>query len=58
MNQLFQDISDKEKIAIIVVGYNRLSSLKRLLGSLLRADYPDKDVPLIISLDNCGNSIV
>lgn len=47
---------EKDKIAIVVVGYNRLNSMKRLLGSLLHADYPDNNVPLIISLDNCGNS--
>ncbi len=46
---------NKEKIAIVVIGYNRLLSIKRLLGSLLNADYPSKDIPLVISIDCSGN---
>ena len=45
----------KDKIAICVVGYNRLSSLKRLLSSLQMARYDIKDVPLIISIDCSGD---
>ena len=36
--------------AIVVVTYNRPDSLKRLLGSLSKARYPD-GVPLVISID-------
>ena len=46
---------NKRKIAIVVVGYNRLSSIKRLLQSLLDAKYPNKDIPLVISIDCSGD---
>lgn len=46
---------NKDKIAIIVVGYNRIKPIKRLLKSLLDADYPNNDVPLVISIDCSGN---
>ena len=46
----------KEKIAIIAVGYNRLKSLSRLLNSLLNAVYPIIDVPLVISIDASGDT--
>jgi hypothetical protein len=45
----------EDKVAIVVVGYNRINSMNRLLDSLLHADYQNYDVPLIISLDNCGS---
>lgn len=42
--------------AIVVVGYNRPKSLKRLLSSLKAANYPpDTDIPLVISLDYCND---
>lgn len=44
-----------EDIAIVVIGYNRLDGLKRLLESLERADYPRSDIPLVISIDASGN---
>ncbi len=47
-------IPDKETLAIVVVGYNRLKSIRRLLSSLLRAQYPDSDIPLVISIDCSG----
>lgn len=41
-----------KKIAIVVVGYNRYESIKRLLDSLTDANYPHGlEIPLIISLD-------
>ena len=40
---------------IVVIGYNRPKSLSRLLGSLLKAHYPEGNVRLVISLDNSGN---
>ncbi len=46
---------DCDKIAIIVVGYNRLDSLARLLDSLVHAYYPEHSVPLLISIDCSGN---
>lgn len=47
---------NRNRIAIVVVGYNRLKSIKRLLTSLSRAKYPeDVDVPLVISID-CSNN--
>lgn len=49
---------NKDKIAIVAVGYNRVESLKRLLGSLLNAQYPNKDVPLYISIDASGDETV
>jgi len=47
-------LENKEKIAIIVVGYNRIKSIKRLLGSLVKANYSTKDIPLVISIDCSG----
>jgi len=38
-----------------VVGYNRLKSIKRLLGSMVKAKYPSTDVPLVISIDCSEN---
>ena len=46
---------DKNKVAIVVVGYNRIVPIKRLLQSLLSADYEGLDVPLVISIDCSGN---
>lgn len=37
--------------AIVVVGYNRPDSLRRLLLSIAEADYNRQDIPLIISID-------
>lgn len=41
-------------IGVIVVGYNRVKSIDRLLRRLNACDYPHSQVPLVISLDNCG----
>ena len=41
-------------IGIIVVGYNRVGSIERLLKRLEVCDYPAAPVPLVVSLDNCG----
>lgn len=50
------DIKNKDLFAIVSVGYNRLKSQKRLLASLLRADYSGyADVPLVISIDCSGD---
>lgn len=52
------EISDKSnlnRIAIVVIGYNRLNTTSKLLDSLNNAEYNTKDVPLIISIDKSGN---
>lgn len=41
------------RYGIVVVGFNRVDSLERILGSLNKAYY-DENVDLIISLDNSG----
>ena len=47
---------NKERYAIISVGYNRLNSQKRLLDSVRRADYSKyENVPLVISIDCSGD---
>ena len=46
-----------DKVAIVVVTYDRLSCLKRLLRSLLKAEYDGKEVPLIVSVDKSGNDL-
>lgn len=51
----YSDNNNLNLIPIIVVGYNRLHSIKRLLNSLLNADYKGRIVPLIISID-CSNN--
>ena len=43
------------KPAIIVVGYNRPNSLKRILNSINKAHYKTEDITLIISLDKANN---
>ena len=48
-----------ERIAIVVVAYNRVGSLMRLLDSLTGAYYPEGvDVPLIISVDKSDSPAV
>lgn len=44
-------------LAICVIGFNRIFSLKRLLGSLNNAFY-DTNVPLIISIDKSDTDVV
>lgn len=44
----------KKDIAIVVVGYNRIESMARLLDSLLRAKF-QHSVPLFISIDCSGD---
>lgn len=46
---------NQEKIAVVVVGYNRIIPIKRLLNSLVTAEYPSEDIPLVISIDCSGN---
>lgn len=47
--------TEKIKPAIVAVGYNRPDSLKRLLESVEKADYPSDDIELIVSIDCSAN---
>ena len=49
------DNINRSKTAVVVVGYNRLASLRRLLSSLETAVYPSSDIPLVISVDASGD---
>ena len=43
------------KYCIVAVGYNRAESMRRLIDSVLRADYGTETVDLIISIDKSDN---
>ena len=45
---------DKNNIALVVVGYNRLREIQRLLESLQNAHYDTDNGPLVISIDASG----
>lgn len=45
-------------IAIVVVTYNRVDSLSRLMDSLERASYGNDRIPLIISVDKSKTNVV
>lgn len=47
-----------EKYCIVVIGYNRVRSIQRLLESLLHVEFFGDKVDLKISLDHCGNDVV
>ncbi len=49
---------NKEKLAIVVVGYNKVDGLERLLSALNNSYYESQDIPLIISIDASGNEKV
>lgn len=56
MNKDLKDLSNKanlNKIAVVVIGFNRVDCLKWLTDSLSKATY-DTDVPLIFSIDCSG----
>ena len=55
LDNLIIDPVYRGTIAIVVVGYNRRDSMKRLLASLLKAIYPNQRIPLVISIDCSGN---
>ena len=46
------------KIAIVVIGYNRLNAISRLLDSISNAYYEHNDIPLIISIDKSETNSV
>lgn len=56
LRHLKEDSTNKSKIGIVCVGYNRIKSMKRLLGSLLLSRYPSNDIPLVISIDCSGDT--
>lgn len=43
---------------IVVIAYNRPKSLKQLLDSIATANYPAKEISLVISIDGEGNEAV
>ncbi len=45
-------------IAIVVIAYNRLASIQRLIKSLLAAEYFGDSIDLIISIDNSGSATI
>lgn len=44
--------------ALVIIAFNRVESLARLVNSLLRADYMGDHVDLVISIDNSGSDTV
>ena len=44
--------------AIVVIGYNRVDSMERLLNSLNNVDYCGQTLPIFISIDTSGSDIV
>lgn len=48
------DEMKKGLITLVVVGYNRPDSIRRILGSLERADYDYEDIRLVVSIDHSG----
>lgn len=46
-------VENKDLVAVVAIGYNRIDSMKRLLESLSRAKYSGP-VPLVISIDASG----
>ena len=52
------DNINRSKTAVVVVGYNRLASLRRLLSSLENAVYPSSDIPLVMSIDASGDTLL
>lgn len=51
-------VENKQRVAVVAVGYNRYKSLKRLLDSVESASYPVENVPLVISIDCSGDESV
>lgn len=47
-----------ESPAIVIVAFDRLASLKRLLTGISNAQYPHKNIPLVISIDGGGDPLV
>ena len=54
-NESISSTDNKKRIAVVVVGYNRIESMRRLLQSLTNANYDHGDIPLVISIDSSGD---
>ena len=54
--QVIDTVENLDKVAIAVVGYNRLKSIKRLLQSIEKGNYGTERVPLLISIDASGDT--
>ncbi len=53
---MVNEIYNMMRPAIVVIGYNRINSMKRLLAAVEAADYPvGEDIPLIISIDRAAD---
>lgn len=46
----------REKIILVVVGYNRADSVQGLLDFMAKAHYPDFNIRLAISLGHSGST--
>ena len=55
MLENIEKLDNQSKLAIVVVGYNRIDSIKRILRSLETAHYPSNDIPLVLSIDCSGD---
>lgn len=44
--------------AVVIVAYNRSYALQRLLTSVAKAEYPNLNIPLVISIDHSDNDDV
>jgi hypothetical protein len=55
MIQGIENTGNRDRLAIVVVGYNRLDSMKRVLSSLTQAHYPSDQIPLVLSIDCSGD---
>lgn len=53
----FKSIRNNE-VAIIIIAYDKPGQLKKSFENLLKVDYENKDVDLIISIDNSGTNDV
>ena len=58
LDKIINKTANKEKLAIVVVGYNKVKGLNRLLTALNRASYDSQDVPIVISIDASNNEDV
>lgn len=55
MIQGIDKVENNDRLAIVVVGYNRLESMRRVLSSLTQAHYPTDQIPLVLSIDCSGD---
>ncbi|RHU30297.1 glycosyltransferase family 2 protein [Parabacteroides sp. TM07-1AC] len=48
---VLNSIQNKERIAIVCIGYNRLDSIIRLVSSIEKASFPSNDIPIVFCID-------